>query len=297
MDNTITISEYDDFWENRAHGDTSFPCAFYCTDSYHFDVRWHWHEEYECSFVRSGSCPVTVGTDQFVLHAGDAIFINTGTLHAQETSKATKDFCKEDLVFHGRLIYGSRQTVFWQKYMAPIATSNLALPYIHFFSDIPWEKEIIDLISEATAIARERSFGFEFYIREKLSRIFLLLAENRRELASHSQKESSQEMQHIKKMIRYIQNNYSDSISLHQLAQTANICEREVQRSFQNIVRQSPIQYLIHYRIEKACHMLDSSEQSIIDISNSCGFSSPSYFTKTFKSIIGCTPREYRNSR
>ena len=57
MDNTITISEYDDFWENRAHGDTSFPCAFYCTDSYHFDVRWHWHEEYECSFVRSGSCP------------------------------------------------------------------------------------------------------------------------------------------------------------------------------------------------------------------------------------------------
>ena len=73
-------------------------------------------------------------------------------------------------------------------------------------------------------------------------------------------------------MIRYIQNNYTESISLKQLAQTANICEREVQRSFRNVIRQSPIQYLIHYRIEKACHMLDSGEQSIIDICNSCGF-------------------------
>ena len=181
--------------------------------------------------------------------------------------------------------------------MAPIATSSISLPYIHLTPAVPWEKEIIALVSDATESAREKPFGYEFYIREKLSRIFLLLAQNRTELASHSQNESSQKMQHIKKMIRYIQNNYTESISLKQLAQTANICEREVQRSFRNVIRQSPIQYLIHYRIEKACHMLDSGEQSIIDICNSCGFSSPSYFTKTFKSIMGCTPREYRNTR
>ena len=261
------------------------------------DIRWHWHEEYELSIVRSGSCPLSVGTDHLTLHAGDAILIDTGTLHSQETTKSTKDFYKEDLVFHGRLIYGYKHTVFWQKYMAPIATSSISLPYIHLTPAVVWEKEIIDLVSDATKIAREKSFGYEFFIREKLSAFFLLLAQNRTELASHSQNESSQEMQHIKKMIRYIQNNYTESISLKQLAQTANICEQEVQRSFRNVIRQSPIQYLIHYRIEKACHMLDSGEQSIIDICNSCGFSSPSYFTKTFKSIMGCTPREYRNTR
>lgn len=297
MKNTITISVQDDFWENRAHGDTSFPCAFYCTNESHYDIRWHWHEEYEISFIRSGSCPLTVGTDHLMLHTGDALFINTGTLHGQETSRASRDLLKEDLVFHGRLIYGSKQTVFWQKYMAPIATSQLSLPYIHFSVSVPWEKEIIELIAEATHIAREQNYGYEFFIREKLSKIFLLLAQNRTELASHSHRESSQEMQHVKKMMQYIQNNFSESISLHQVAQIANICDREAQRSFQNIIQQSPIQYLIQYRIEKACHMLDSSEASIIDICNSCGFSSPSYFTKTFKSIVGCTPREYRNTR
>ena len=297
MKNTITISVQDDYLENRAHGDTAFPCAAYYTDANTHDIRWHWHEEYELSIVRSGSCPLSVGTDHLTLHAGDAIFINTGTLHSQGTTQATKDFYKEDLVFHGRLIYGSKHTVFWQKYMAPVATSSISLPYVHLTPVVSWEKEIITLVSDATKLAREKPFGYEFYIREKLSRIFLLLAQNRTELASHSQNESSLEMQHIKKMIRYIQNNYTESISLKQLAQTANICEREVQRSFHNVIRQSPIQYLIHYRIEKACHMLDSGEQSIIDICNSCGFSSPSYFTKTFKSIMGCTPREYRNTR
>ena len=120
MENTITISVQDDFLENRAHGDTAFPCAAYFTDAKTHDIRWHWHEEYEVSIVRSGSCPLSVGTDHLVLHAGDGIFINTGTLHSQETTKATSDFYKEDLVFHGRLIYGSKYTVFWQKYMKSV---------------------------------------------------------------------------------------------------------------------------------------------------------------------------------
>ena len=255
MNNTITISVQDNFLENRMHGDTSFPCAAYYTDANTHDIRWHWHEEYELSIIRSGSCPLSVGTDHLTLHSGEAIFINTGTLHSQETTQATRDFYKEDLVFHGRLIYGSKYTVFWQKYMAPIATSSISLPYIHFTPEVSWEKEIISLISDATNSARGKSFGYEFYIRDKISQIFLLLAQNQTELSSNSQNEGSQEMQHIKKMIRFIQNNYSESISLKQLAETANICEREVQRSFRNVIRQSPIQYLIHYRIEKACHM------------------------------------------
>ena len=69
MENTITISVQDDFLENRAHGDTAFPCAAYFTDAKTHDIRWHWHEEYEVSIVRSGSCPLSVGTDHLVLHA------------------------------------------------------------------------------------------------------------------------------------------------------------------------------------------------------------------------------------
>ena len=140
MENTITISVQDDFLENRAHGDTAFPCAAYFTDAKTHDIRWHWHEEYEVSIVRSGSCPLSVGTDHLVLHAGDGIFINTGTLHSQETTKPPVIFIKK-ISFHGRLIYGSKYTVFWQKYMAPIATSGHSLPYIHLRTSIHGKKK------------------------------------------------------------------------------------------------------------------------------------------------------------
>ena len=60
--------------------------------------------------------------------------------------------------------------------MAPIATSGHSLPYIHLRTSIPWEKEILELIADATTIAREKPFGYEYEIREKLSRLFLVLA-------------------------------------------------------------------------------------------------------------------------
>ena len=46
--------------------------------------------------------------------------------------------------------------------MAPIATSGHSLPYIHLRTSIPWEKEILELIADATTIAREKPFGYEY---------------------------------------------------------------------------------------------------------------------------------------
>ena len=46
--------------------------------------------------------------------------------------------------------------------MAPIATSSISLPYIHLTPAVPWEKEIIALVSDATESAREKPFGYEF---------------------------------------------------------------------------------------------------------------------------------------
>lgn len=296
MENTITIPVSDNFHELRNHGDTSFPFAAYHMHGNAYDIPWHWHEEYEFSVVKKGYTPFYAGSDSFLLEEGDGVLLNPGTLHAQQTSKASDDFCKEDAVFHGRLIYGSKYTVFWQKYIRPVS-SGLSLPYIHLHASIDWQKEIIDFISQITEYSRLQPYGYEFRIRDLLSNIFLLLCQNQKTLITDTHEEHFQDTQHIKKMITHIQENFQETITLKDLASCANICEREVQRAFRNIIHQSPIQYLIHYRIGKACQMLDTGEQSIIEICNSCGFSSPSYFSKTFKKIVGCQPTEYRKTR
>lgn len=297
MDQEYVLHVSDTYHELREHGDVAFPLGDYQTTERSHDAPWHWHEEYELSVMQKGEVPFSVGTDNITLKEGDVIFINTGILHAQSTSQASGTFCKRDIVFHGRLIYGSKYSVFWHRYVAPVAKAGVTLPYLHLRRDVPWEAAAIRHALEVLRLVEERPGGYEFDIRYHLSKIFVLISENIQRLEQIRDAENFQELLHAKKMLGFIQENYPENITLKDLARCSSLCEREVQRTFQNIIHQSPIQYLIQYRIEKACQMLDSGESSIIEISNSCGFSSPSYFSKTFKKLIGCQPREYRKTR
>mgnify|MGYP000223009398 CR=1 FL=1 len=142
MKNTITISVQDDFWENRCT--TVIPHSL-CRLLYRCPIPTIYAgtgtNEYEIIH-----CPKrllsAIGRkpDHLTLHAGDAIFYQYRNVTFSGNDQATKDFYKEDLVFHGRLIYSSKHTVFWQKYMAPIATSSISLPYIHLTPAVPMGK-------------------------------------------------------------------------------------------------------------------------------------------------------------
>ena len=54
-------------------------------------------------------------------------------------------------------------------------------------------------------------------------------------------------------------------------------------------------QYIIAYRLKLAKKLLEESSKSVNEIAEDCGFNDPSYFTKTFKSALGMTPKDYRN--
>lgn len=54
-------------------------------------------------------------------------------------------------------------------------------------------------------------------------------------------------------------------------------------------------QYIISYRLKLAKKLLEESGKSVNEVAEECGFNDPSYFTKTFKSAFGMTPKDYRN--
>ncbi len=66
-------------------------------------------------------------------------------------------------------------------------------------------------------------------------------------------------------------------------------------RSFRKNLNQSPIEYLISYRLNEAKKLLRSSELPITEICYECGFSDSSYFGKAFRKAYGLSPREYRS--
>ena len=54
-------------------------------------------------------------------------------------------------------------------------------------------------------------------------------------------------------------------------------------------------QYVIKYRLRTACSLLRATEKTTAQIAELTGFTDASYFTKSFKTAFGKTPREYRN--
>ena len=100
-----------------------------------------------------------------------------------------------------------------------------------------------------------------------------------------------------KTIVSYIEEHYSDPISLQQIADTIPCNPQYLCRFFKTIAGITPIQYLIQYRIKRASFLLTNTSQPVLEIAMDCGFENFSYFIRKFKEILGCTPKEYREKK
>ncbi len=94
--------------------------------------------------------------------------------------------------------------------------------------------------------------------------------------------------------IAHIETNYTDNITLDELAEKSHLSKRHFQRIFRDCMGRSPIDHLMHVRIQKASELLRFTERSITDIAFDCGFQDSNYFTRCFRKVMDQTPREYR---
>jgi len=99
---------------------------------------------------------------------------------------------------------------------------------------------------------------------------------------------------HYKQVLDYIAVNYGNNILLEDMAARADLSPSHFSRLFKQTIGQSPYQFLMSYRIEKAKKMLDRPSTLMVDIAFTCGFSDQAHFSRTFKKIEGITPKQYR---
>ena len=99
---------------------------------------------------------------------------------------------------------------------------------------------------------------------------------------------------YIKQAIEFIYTNYSRKINIVEIAAYVGISRKYLCQLFSNILNVSPQNYLINFRLQKACDLLTSSSLSINEISNSIGYLDQFLFSKVFKKLKGLPPREYR---
>lgn len=158
--------------------------------------------------------------------------------------------------------------------------------------------EAIDLTTAATLIydALRQPSGSSQVMFESLARIFLVKLEERygNEQAENIAFSRAFTPAHYKRVLDFIVDRFGDAITIEDIAREAGLSPSHFTRLFKKTVGDTPHQFLIRYRVERAAEMLADPARRAIDIAHSCGFSDQPHLTRMFKQLRGETPSEWR---
>ena len=93
----------------------------------------------------------------------------------------------------------------------------------------------------------------------------------------------------------YVKEHIREEISREMIAEALYMNADYLGRLFKRETGQSLGNYIIEEKMKEACRLLISTRKSVGEISTELGYGNFSHFSKLFKKITGCTPREYRS--
>ena len=258
-------------------------------------VKLHWHDEIQISIVTKGSVEFIVGEKSYILKNGQAIFINTQRIHMAK-SVGDEDCIYHSIMFNAKLLKMFPGSIIEQKYIDPVITSN-KLNSIEIYGNNNWEQDALKYISDIINVDIIQYKGYELKIYIDLLNFWLLLVLNDKDIFNQKMEPKPINEQRIKDVLSFIHKNYSNKITLQDIADAVFVSKGECCRFFKKSLKMSPYDYLINYRINESMKLLKNSSLSILDISENVGFNNVSHYIQIFKKKTGQTPLEYRNSQ
>lgn len=270
-----------------------FPYTMHERDLTSFTIPWHWHEELEFNYAYKGSIIVETVNRMYTIRQGEAYFINTNAMNTKRKADGASAAVEHAHLFHPILLTGHYRSIYETKYLNPVL-KNQSIEVIIMKEDTESGKEFLELLHRLTNLVKTENF--EFQVRNLLSQAWLVLM---REIELQRQKNSfpvSRTHERTKDILSFIHKHYQENITVANISEHANISSKECIRSFKNTFHQTPMDYLIHYRIEQAKRLLKETDESITNIAFMTGFHNSAYFGKMFKKLAGMTPKEYRQS-
>lgn len=130
----------------------------------------------------------------------------------------------------------------------------------------------------------------ELYVYSLLYLIFCNLYEGEYICETDSKKKVSSDA--VQELVEWIDAHYYEPVSLKQLSTLAHINEKYLCRVFREYTGHTPIEYINVIRVEKSAEAMLLG-RTITDAAFDNGFNDLSYFSKTFRKYMACSPREY----
>lgn len=237
--------------------------------------RLHWHDRIEILRVRSGKMTVEHGTSKTELHSGELTVMPPKSLHRGYTTSSDVDY--DVLMFDVRSYYNDTELC---KSLLPAIFDNRAV-----FKNVINDPETLAAYDHICQSAVEPSLE----VTSSVYRFLHLLYKNNLIVLREPPKKDP-----IKRVITYLEENYAQDISNDTLCRQFGYTPSHLCRKFKGATGLTPMNYLKIYRLELARKKLRSSDLSVSEIAEECGFSDANYFTRCFKSHFEATPTKYK---
>ena len=249
----------------------------------------HWHEDLQFIYVLDGIIEVRTLDDALQIQAGEAIFINKDVVHFVGE---IKNCHYNSFLFPAYFLafYAGSPT----KDFVDSVIMNERLPFVHFTPDSGWQKEITTLLQQLVQLEKNKT---DFYVYEVLVRLSSLWLTMRKNITLPQEQKGSVVHLRMQKILRFMEEHFSEDITLSDLSASANISKSECSRCFRMSMGTTPYKYLTEYRLSKAAQLLAKTNEPVGNIAAAVGFQQISHFGKCFKEKTGYSPKAYRAGR
>lgn len=102
----------------------------------------------------------------------------------------------------------------------------------------------------------------------------------------------AQPVTQISEVLAFLERHYAEELKVDDLAEVAGMSPTSLYRAFREILARSPIDYLIHLRLDKAAQLLRRGGLRVGEVSAAVGFSDSNYFARQFRRVHGQSPRD-----
>ncbi len=255
-------------------------------------VKEHGHSFLEFTYIERGTMEHAFDGEVCTLKAGDYFIVDYGTKHRYKAI-GTAELKVINFLFYPDFV--DRTLARNECFEKVVNSYFIRFKYQslkHSPSGVAFhdsDKEIYKIIRQITKEFENEKDGFLECIRCLVVQMFIII------MRKIGKKEGAKnESDVIKEIIEYIKINYSENLSLGEIAKKYNYSLSHISKKFLNEVGIGFKQYLQKIRIEQSCRLLEAGQYSVSEVATLVGYTNIKFFNRVFKETLGVTPREFR---
>lgn len=249
----------------------------------------HFHDEYEIYYLVEGERFYFIGQHTYHIKKGSLVFINRNEIHKT-------GMCQNS--YHDRILIELAEEPF-ASFFNQLGDLNLHDFFENHSGVInvePDEQTFVEsLFLDIQSEIHNALPGFRLNVMMKLSQLFIYAIRYEEAHRAIPTKSSSKvKHQKVDQVADYIVSHCTDSISLEDIAARFYVNKCYLSRIFKEVTGFTVNEYINIHRINKAKMLLTTTDISITDIADECGYESLTYFEKVFRTYREISPLKYR---